>query len=73
MAILILGSNGEPSNNNFKYKECEMPTATAVNEIYVESLYLSIDPAMVRFCQAYLSSNFLVGECLCWFYINIQR
>lgn len=43
-----LGANAEPSDDNFKYEECDYPVLPLVeDEVLVRSTYLSIDPALV--------------------------
>ena len=45
---LILGKNGHPVAENFRVEEVNLPDCVNEGQVQVRTLYLSVDPYMVR-------------------------
>lgn len=44
----ILGKNGHPVAENFRVEEVNLPDCVNEGQVQVRTLYLSVDPYMVR-------------------------
>ena len=53
----ILGKNGNPVAENFRVEEVNLPDNINEGQVQVRTLYLSVDPYMVRIRILWLSEN----------------
>ena len=53
----VLGKNGNPVAENFRVEEVNLPDNISEGQVQVRTLYLSVDPYMVRIRVLWLGEN----------------